>query len=51
VTFIPTFTAVLADIAAVGVGDRYCLGDLVGYAPWPNETLELSCCSARTSRW
>ena len=33
--------AVLADIDAAGVDDRYCLGDLVGYAPWPNETLEL----------
>lgn len=34
-------SAVLADIDAAGVDDRYCLGDLVGYAPWPNETLEL----------
>lgn len=31
----------LARIAAAGVDDRYCLGDLVGYARWPNETLEL----------
>lgn len=38
---VPALTAVLADIAAAGVDDRYCLGDLVGYAPWPNETLEL----------
>lgn len=38
---LPALEAVLADIAAVGVDDRYCLGDLVGYAPWPNETLEL----------
>jgi len=38
---LPALTAVLADIRAVGVDDRYCLGDLVGYAPWPNETLEL----------
>lgn len=28
-------------IAAAGVDDRFCLGDLVGYAPWPNETLAL----------
>lgn len=38
---LPALTAVLSDIAAAGVDDRYCLGDLVGYAPWPNETLEL----------
>lgn len=38
---LPALEAVLADIAAAGVDDRYCLGDLVGYAPWPNETLEL----------
>ena len=31
----------LADIATVGVEARYGLGDLVGYAPWPNETLEM----------
>ena len=38
---LPALEAVLADIAAAGVDDRYCLGDLVGYAPWLNETLEL----------
>ena len=32
--------AVLGDIAAVGVDQRYVLGDLVGYAPWPNEVLD-----------
>ena len=32
--------AVLADIAAAGVDERYALGDLVGYAPWPNEVLD-----------
>ncbi len=32
--------AVLADIAGAGVDARYVLGDLVGYAPWPNEVLE-----------
>lgn len=37
---LPALEAVLADIAAVGVGERYALGDLVGYAPWPNEVLE-----------
>jgi putative phosphoesterase len=32
--------AVLADIAVAGVDQRYVLGDLVGYAPWPNEVLD-----------
>lgn len=30
---LPAVSAVLADIVAAGVDDRYCLGDLVGYAP------------------
>jgi len=38
---LPALEAVLADVAAAGVNDRYCLGDVVGYGPWPNETLEL----------
>lgn len=38
---LPALLAVLADIAAAGVDDRYVLGDLIGYAPWPNEVLEL----------
>ena len=32
--------AVLGDVAAAGVDQRYVLGDLVGYAPWPNEVLD-----------
>ena len=32
--------AVLADIDTAGVDQRYVLGDLVGYAPWPNEVLD-----------
>ena len=32
--------AVLADIEHTGVDATYALGDLVGYAPWPNEVLE-----------
>ncbi len=32
--------AVLTDVAAAGVDQRYVLGDLVGYAPWPNEVLD-----------
>ena len=37
---LPALEAVLDDIAAAGVDARYALGDLVGYAPWPNEVLE-----------
>jgi phosphoesterase, MJ0936 family len=37
---LPALDAVLHDIATVGVDVRYVLGDLVGYAPWPNEVLE-----------
>ena len=38
---LPALEAVLADIATRNV-DQIChLGDLVGYAPWPNETVEL----------
>lgn len=32
--------AVLADIEAQGVKERYCLGDLVGYGPRPVEVVE-----------
>ena len=38
---LPALEAILDDIASVGVDARYALGDLVGYAPWPNEVLEL----------
>ena len=37
---LPAVEAVLADIARRGdVDATYHLGDLVGYAPWPNETI------------
>jgi predicted phosphodiesterase len=38
---LPALLAVLADIAGRGVDATYHLGDLVGYAPWPNETVAL----------
>jgi predicted phosphodiesterase len=39
---LPAVQAVLADIEARGdVNATYHLGDLVGYAPWPNETVTL----------
>jgi predicted phosphodiesterase len=38
---LPALEAVLADIAQRGVDATYHLGDLVGYAPWPNETVAL----------
>ena len=37
---LPALDAVLADIGAAGVDVRYALGDLTGYAPWPNEVIE-----------
>jgi predicted phosphodiesterase len=36
---LPALEAVLADIAAREVDATYHLGDLVGYAPWPNEVV------------
>lgn len=39
---LPALEAVLADVASrPGVDAVYHLGDLVGYAPWPNETVAL----------
>jgi predicted phosphodiesterase len=38
---LPALEAVLADIDARSVATIYHLGDLVGYAPWPNETVGL----------
>lgn len=36
---LPALEAVLADIESRDVSAVYHLGDLVGYAPWPNETV------------
>jgi predicted phosphodiesterase len=36
---LPALQSVLADIAKRSVDATYHLGDLVGYAPWPNETV------------
>ena len=36
---LPALDAVLADIGATGADATYHLGDLVGYAPWPNEVV------------
>jgi predicted phosphodiesterase len=39
---LPALEAVLAHIGAQrGIGATYHLGDLVGYAPWPNETVNM----------
>lgn len=39
---LPALEAVLADVdGREGVGAVYHLGDLVGYAPWPDETVAL----------
>ncbi|HET6528392.1 MAG TPA: metallophosphoesterase family protein, partial [Balneolaceae bacterium] len=37
---LPAFEAVLNDIGQRKHDATYCLGDLVGYAPWPNEVVE-----------
>lgn len=37
---LPALEAVLADIETRQVQALYCLGDLVGYAPWPNEVVQ-----------
>ena len=36
---LPALEAVLAHIEMQGVDATYHLGDLVGYGPWPNETV------------
>jgi predicted phosphodiesterase len=38
---LPALEAVLADIDRADVDAIHHLGDLVGYAPWPNEVIEL----------
>lgn len=37
---LPALEAVLADIDRRQVDRLYCLGDLVGYSPFPNEVIE-----------
>jgi len=37
---LPALRAVLRDVDAIGPDEIWCAGDLVGYNPWPNETLE-----------
>jgi predicted phosphodiesterase len=38
---LPGLAAILADIGRRGVPDVVCLGDLVGYGPFPNEVAQL----------
>jgi predicted phosphodiesterase len=38
---LPALESVLADIRAREIPNVFHLGDLVGYAPWPNETVEM----------
>ncbi|NLY53525.1 MAG: metallophosphoesterase family protein [Firmicutes bacterium] len=38
---LPALQAVLADIEGKQVDKIFCLGDLVGYGPWPNEVIDL----------
>jgi predicted phosphodiesterase len=37
---LPALEATLADVEEQDPDAVYCLGDLVGYAPWPNEVVE-----------
>jgi len=36
---LPALQAVLADMDTQNLDNIYCLGDLVGYAPWPAPTV------------
>ncbi len=38
---VPALNAVLADIDRHGITRIYCLGDVVDFAPWPNEVIAL----------
>lgn len=38
---LPALQAVLQDIDARNIPEIYCLGDVVDFAPWPNETIDL----------
>ncbi len=38
---LPALEAVFADMAARGLDNFYCLGDLVGYGVWPNEVIAM----------
>jgi len=37
---LPALEAVLNDIEERGIRQKYCLGDLVDFAPWGNEVIE-----------
>jgi putative phosphoesterase len=37
----PALIKALEDINTHGIHDQFCLGDLVGYGPYPNEVIEL----------
>ncbi len=38
---LPALEAVFTDMAARGLDNFYCLGDLVGYGVWPNEVIAM----------
>lgn len=38
---LPALEAVLSDIDKAGIRDIWCLGDLVDFAPWPNEVITM----------
>lgn len=37
---LPALNAVLEDVASMGVSEYWCLGDVVGYGPWPIQCWE-----------
>jgi predicted phosphodiesterase len=38
---LPALNAILEDVKRRGIDEVYCLGDLVDFAPWPNEVIGL----------
>lgn len=40
---LPALEAVIQDVEARGLGNLYCLGDLVGYGTFPNQVIDVIC--------
>lgn len=38
---LPALKTVLNDIKSRGIHQKFCLGDLIDFAPWPNEVIDL----------
>ena len=48
---LPALDEVLADIQRIGVDVTHALGDMVGYAPWPNEVSMRRPANSAMSAW